>query len=251
MKTPLQSLLAVAVASCLFGISSEAAAGPLDFDRDSFFIVTGERMFGFGYSSTKSEDTVGNTKVTSTNKETDISLLAPSGGNAYNTPGVGLHFSVIPALTLGAQLGLVRSSSSNSVETAGKTTDSDGPTSLGFLIAPRVGYILGPSNAFYIWIRGGVTYYQAGATSEVTSGTGNTAQTTKTENSRSGFALSLDPMMVVTPVNRFGFMFGPVFDYEVSGKVKTETTTGSTTTSSSHDLNTLNLGFQFGLLGYI
>lgn len=247
MKNLLKSSLAVAVASCLFGISSEAAAGPLDFDRDSFFIVTGERLFGFDYSSTKTDVTAGNTTTTRTDKATSFSLLSPSGNNPYNAPSVGLHYSVIPALTIGAQLGLVRSSSTNSSEANGKTVESDGPTSSGFLFAPRIGYIIGPSNAFYIWARGGITYFQG--SSSIETSTNNVV--TKSENTRSGLALSIDPMFVVTPVNRFGIMFGPVLDLGLSGKDKTETTTGSTTNSQENDSKITNFGFQFGLLGYI
>lgn len=247
MKNLLKPLLATAVASCLFGISSEAAAGPLDFDRDSFFIVSGERMFGVGVSSTKSEVTQGGQTSTTTNSTTGVGLLAPASTNPYNTPLLGLHYSVIPALTLGASLGLTRVSTKTTTEAGGTKTEVEGDPTTGILFAPRVGYILGFSNSFYLWARGGITYYQASSSGE----TGTGAQLTKTESSTSALAFSLDPMFVVTPVNRFGFMFGPVLDLGLSGKIKTESTTGTTTTTNEIDSKTTNFGLQIGIVGYI
>lgn len=251
MKNLLKPLLATAVASCLFGISSEAAAGPLDFDRDSFFIVSAERMFGVGFSSTKTEFTEGNQTTTVTRSETGVGLLAPTGTNPYNTPLLGLHYAVIPALTVGASLGLTRVSSKTTTETNGpKTEDEDDPKT-GILFAPRVGYIFGFSNSFFLWARGGITYFQSSSGGE----SKEANVTTKTEKSNSALAFSLDPMFVVTPVNRFGFMFGPVLDFGISGKDKTETTTttNSTTTTETkeNDSKITNFGLQIGIVGYI
>jgi hypothetical protein len=247
MKNLLKPLLAASVASCLFGATREAAAGPLDFDRNSFFIATGERMFGVGLSSTKTEITVGNTTATTTQSTTGIGLLAPAANNPFNTPTLGLHYSVIPALTLGASLGLTRTSSKTTVETGGTKTEKEGDPTTTLLFAPRVGYIFFFSNAFYLWARGGISYYQTSSSGEETNGT----QTIKTSSSTSALALSLDPMFVFTPVARFGFLFGPVLDYGVSGKDKTETTIGTNTTTKEVDFKTTNFGFQVGLMGYI
>jgi hypothetical protein len=251
MKNLLKPLLATAVASCLFGISSEAAAGPLDFDRDSFFIVSAERMFGVGFSSTKSEVPEGNQTRTTTDSTTGVGLLAPASTNPYNTPLLGLHYSVIPALTVGASLGLTRVSTKTTVETNGKKEETEGDPTTGIIFAPRVGYILGFSNSFYLWARGGITYFQASSSGENSTGT----QTTKTESTVSALAFSLDPMFVVTPVNRFGFMFGPVLDLGLSGKSKTETTTtiGSTSNTETRetDRKINNFGLQIGIVGYI
>jgi hypothetical protein len=247
MKNLFKPLLAAAVASCLLGATREAAAGPLDFDRGNFFIATGERMFGFGLTSTKTEISVGSQTSTTTQSTTGIGLLTPAGGNVANTPALGLHYSVIPALTLGASLGLTRTSSKTTTEVGGKSETTEGDPTTGILFAPRVGYIFFFSDAFYLWARGGVSYYQTSSSGEQTTGT----QTTKTSTSTSSLALSLDPMFVFTPVTRFGFMFGPVLDYGVSGKSKTESTTGSTTTTNEIDFKTTNFGFMFGLMGYI
>jgi|GEM_PF-266601 len=246
MKNILKASLPAAIAAALVGAPSVAAAGPLDFDRDSFFIVSAERMFGFSYSQTKSELTVGNQTSTSTTKRSHISLLG-GNGNTYNTPLVGLHYSVIPALTLGAGIGFSRTSGTITQEGSGQSKDTDIDPTTTILLAPRVGYIIGFSNAFFLWARGGITYVNSSNTSESTNGTA----TTKTENSESHVALSLDPMFVVTPVNRFGFMFGPVLDFDLSGKTKSDTTTGSTTTSNEITNKITNFGLQVGLVGYL
>jgi hypothetical protein len=247
MKNLLKPLLAASVASCLFGTTREAAAGPLDFDRNNFFIATGERMFGLGLSSTKTEVTAGNTTTTITTSDTGIGLLTPAANNPFNTPALGLHYSVIPALTLGASLGLTRLTSKTTTEIGSNKTETKGDPTTTLLLAPRVGYIFFFSNAFYLWARGGISYYQSSSSGEQTVGT----QTTKTESTTSALALSLDPMFVFTPVARFGFLFGPVLDYGVSGKSKTETTIGTNTTPNEVDFKTTNFGFQFGLMGYI
>ncbi|MCU0657754.1 MAG: hypothetical protein MUF64_21575 [Polyangiaceae bacterium] len=247
MKNLLKPLLATAVASCLFGISSEAAAGPLDFDRNSFFILSAERMFGFNYSSTKTEETAGNTTTTTTDASTGIGLLSPSGGNPFSTPSLGLHYSVIPALTVGASLGLTRISTSTTSEQGGTKVETEGDPTTTILFAPRVGYIFGFTNAVYLWARGGISYYRSSTSSEETVGNNKTT----TESTNSGLALSLDPMLVITPVNRFGITLGPVFDIGLSGADKTETNSGSTTTTTERDVKTSNYGLQFGILGYL
>ncbi|MCS6898749.1 MAG: hypothetical protein RMJ98_04990 [Myxococcales bacterium] len=247
MKNLFKPLLPVTVALGLSSATREAAAGPLDFDRGNFLIATGERMFGFGLTSTTTEISVGNQISRTTQSDTGIGLLVPAGGNAANTPTLGLHYAVIPALTLGASLGLTRTSSKVTTEVGGKSETKEGDPTTGILLAPRVGYIFFFSEAFYLWARGGVSYYQTSTSKEETAGT----QTTKTSQSTSATMLSLDPMFVFTPVARFGFMFGPVLDYGVSGKNKVETTVGSTTNTQELDFKTTNFSFQFGLMGYI
>lgn len=239
----------LAVAAVILATSSEAAAGPLDFDRNNFFIISAERMFGFSYSSVKVETG----DVTSTQKTTAFSLLTPAGG-ALSTPSIGLHYSVIPALTIGANLGLSRTSPSTTVETPKETKDTDGDPTTNLLFGPRVGYIFGFSNAFYLWARGGITYARSSTSSETTDATTGKV-TASADTTTSIVALSLDPMFVVTPVNRFGIMFGPVFDVGLSASTKTESTvvsgSSSKTDSTTQDFSPLNIGLQFGLVGYI
>lgn len=238
-------LLSLAAVGGLLGSTSEASAGKLDFDRDSFFVVSADRTFGFSYAQDKSETTQGSTTITSTRKSTDVSLLIPNGGSPYNVPQFSLHYSVIPALTLGAGLGFRRSSGEATIEGGGQSTTVEGTPVTTFVIAPRVGYIFGFSNAFYLWARAGITYYNTSSESK----DAKTNSTTK--SSDSGLALSVEPMFVFTPVNRLGISFGPVLDLGLTGKDKNETTSGGTTTTVETDHKTTGFGLQIGLLGYI
>ena len=221
----LRALLGLATASCLLATAAPAVAGPLDFDHQQALIITAERLFGYSYSSTK--DAGDNKSI-----DSNFSLLAPSGGAgaAYGAPTIGVHYPVIPALTLGLNLGLVRTG--GSIEPKGGTSQ-DKDSSLGILLAPRVGYVLGINEGAYIWLRAGISYYRS-----------STGDDDKTKVVTSGVGLSADPMFVLTPVNHFGIMVGPVVDYPLSGSTKVGD-------GNSADLTITNFGLQFGLLGYL
>lgn len=216
------SAAAAAAAALLSPARAEAAGG--DFDVQQNLIITGERLFGYSYTSTKGPQD-------SKNVDSNFSLLVPSGGGgdatAYTGPSVGIHYPVIPQLTVGAQLGLLYAGGSTKQGDVSKDKDS----TFAFYLAPRVGYILGINPGAYIWLRGGVSYFNAS--------TGDGDQ----EFTRSGFGVTIDPMFVLTPVNHFGITLGPTVDLPLSGSHKSGDT--------SVDHTTTQFGLQFGLLGYL
>ncbi|RYE80358.1 MAG: hypothetical protein EOO74_02250 [Myxococcales bacterium] len=215
------SAVAAAAAALLSPSVAEAAGG--DFDTQPNLIITAERLFGYSYSST---NLPGDSKSTDSN----FSLLIPSGGagSVYGGPSVGVHYPIIPQLTLGAQLGLLYTSGTNKVGDVSKDKDS----TFGFLLAPRVGYILGINPGAYIWLRGGLSYFRS-----------STGGEDDKDTVYSGLAVSIDPMVVITPVNHFGITIGPTVDLPLTGSSKTGDT--------SVDVTTTQIGLQFGLLGYL
>lgn len=211
-------------------------------------IVSAERMFGVAFTSEKSEQTVGGVTTTQTNSDTGFGLLwNPGTSTPYNVPRVGVDYTVIDGLTVGGSLGFYTQSSKTKQEQGGASQEQDGPSLTALLFAPRVGYMLQFGDTMGLWLRGGVTYYNISSESESTVG----ANTVKNENGINGLALSLDPAFVITPVSHFGFFAGAMIDFGLTGKSKSESTSGGTTTSTEVDQKFNNFGINFGLLGYL
>jgi hypothetical protein len=258
MRTTMSTALVLASVS-IAGVAGAQATDTLGGQGQ--FIVSGERLFGLSlwWLKSKPDPTPGTPNpATTTWNGTDIHLLwgadidltdgGPSGTNAdfYSIPRIGFDYVAIPSLTLGGSVGYFHQSSSRERTSNGTTVSRDLPTGWGFLVSPRVGYIIGLSPLLAIWPRGGVTYFYAKSSSTNDSGT------TTTKVSLNGFAVSLDPQLVISPVPHFGFTVGPVADIPLAGNVRTESTNTNTSTTTSTDTSTkiTNLGLVVGMLGY-
>jgi hypothetical protein len=237
-------LRAAVVLSAVVAAPSALAA---DLGASGTIYLGAERMFGVSANSFKVDRTDG----TQTYSNTDIGLLWSAshniGDNAvpspYTVPRLGFDYAIIPNLTIGGALGFASSSLSVKTDRAGATTTQDGDTVTSFLISPRVGYIIGISDSIGIWLRGGFTYFNISAKSPEVNGR-------KTTNSANGLAFSLDPILVLSPVDHFGFFGGLMLDLPLTGTLKNETVQPGRTDSTSVDSKATNFGLNFGLLGY-
>jgi len=176
------------------------------------------------------------------------------GGNStfYTTPRVGFDYVIIPHLTIGGDLFVFFTTGGSTTTTTGNTSHTvDDPSGSAFGITPRVGYVFGISPLLSIWLRGGLSFYHAGA-SQPDGACTNQSDT----GSLNVFGLDLDPQLVIAPAPHFAFTAGPTLDFGFAGGASTTVPGGpggggcnsSTTTSggySSHDI-----GLTGGLLGW-
>jgi hypothetical protein len=266
----LRTTIPAVVALVCLGVVGEAQAqtagsGFGSLGTSGQFIISGERLTGLHFWSVKTQDDPTpadpNPNVVK-DSGTAINLLwggDTAAGSAsapvYSVPRIGLDFVVIPNLTVGASVGYIhRGSTRDTTSAAGVTvTDDHRPSGNGFLLNPRVGYVIGLTPTIAIWARGGLTYFYAKTTDENVNGMGVVTSTNKF--ALDGFALSLDPQVVFAPAPHFGVTLGPVLDLPLAGSSKNENTpmTGGmagVTTTTTTSVKITNFGLIAGLAGY-
>jgi hypothetical protein len=243
----------ISVAAALIALSVGGIAraqGADSFGGQGQFIVSADRLFGINFWSLKMQPDATPTnpnpgKVTESG--TSINLLWGSGSSVagedlevYSIPRLAFDYTVIPSLTLGGAIGYLHRSAKRETTANGVTTSEDRPTGDAFLINPRIGYAVSLSPTVAVWPRGGVTYFSA--SQKEPNGMGSVTL--------SGFAFSLDPQLVISPIPHFGFTLGLVADIPLSGTTKTETTVLGTKLSVEFPTKITNFGLAAGVLGY-
>jgi hypothetical protein len=157
-----------------------------------------ERLFGFNYLSPSEGNSI-----------TSFSLLGAGGLEAgaapYSIPRVAFDYFLVDGLSIG----LSTAFAVYSPQGADSTTE--------FAFYPRIGYALRLHDVLHVWPRFGISYLHN------SSGDGSYLM-----------AMTMEVMLVVTPVRHFGFTFGPNVDIGLAA-------TGSRLTQ---------FGAQFGLIGW-
>jgi hypothetical protein len=235
-----------------------------DFGQQGQFIISADRLFPlFGFTHYSQDNTTGPgvNKDTTSNSSSSLSFLygtsltvgqgVPFFTNLFFTvPRVGFDYVIIPNVTLGGDLVAYFSlggSSSHEVDRnngTSTTTTTDNPSVLLFGIAPRGGYILGLTDMFSLWLRGGLSFYTVSTKSTTTN------PDTSTTSNEHQFAIDLDPQFVFTPIPHLGFTAGLTADIPFGGGVSTDRTQGGTTVSTSNFASVFFLGVTVGMLGY-
>jgi hypothetical protein len=85
--------------------------------------------------------------------------------------------------------------------------DDDDDDHSDFLFSPRVGYAIGFSNKFGFWPRGGFTYHSRSRDDDAF-----------VDDDENGFAFTAEAMFYWTPIEHFGFLFGPTLDIDFTGE---------------------------------
>jgi hypothetical protein len=160
--------------------------------------MAAERLFGFNYASPSQGDGA-----------TMFSLLGASGIEAgaapYSIPRLAFDFFLADGLSLGLGAGFALYSPANA--------DSINEIEVN----PRIGYAIRASDIVHVWPRFGISYLH--------NSTGDGAYL---------MALTIEALLVVTPVHHFGFTIGPNVDIGLAA-------TGSKLTQ---------FGLQVGLIGW-
>jgi len=260
LRNPLA--LGVALASLAVVEPARAQTTVSGFGEPRQFIVSADRLFGLYFWSMKTvpdippTNPMGAQSVRDSGTEIDFlfgSDAAPVGGNGapiatvpvYSAPQLGLDYVFGPGITVGGSVGyLHRGSSREQTAVNNVVTSRDMPSGHAFLFHPRGGYVFDFTPLLSVWARGGITYFFA--SSEGTNATG----TTTTRVSVNGFALTLDPSLVITPLPHLGVTVGPMLDLPLGGGATTETTNGAVTVSTGASFKVTNFGLSAGALAY-
>ncbi len=233
-----------------------------DFGQQGQFIFSGDRLFSlFAYDNVTQDDIVfgglpgGATSQTTTTNQTTMSFFYGQNGNApesfFSVPRVGLDYVFLPNMTLGGDVVLLLTlGGSTKHETdfpnmTNQTTTSN-PSTTGFGIAPRYGYILPLTDMFSLWLRGGFSYYTATVKQSTTVG----GETTTSSANLDQFGIDLEPQIVFTAIPHVGFTAGLACDIPLAGGHSLENDTGNTSQSASAHSSIFYLGLELGMLAH-
>jgi hypothetical protein len=227
------------------GVFPRPARGSIDEPRS--VVISADRLFGLAASRTTTENANAQGTVVSETSvsRTDLALLASSPSTIYSIPRLAVDFTVVGGLTVGGAFGFATGGSANSTTRDTTTTETEGPDSTAFLLAPRAGFAYSLGKLLGLWVRGGFTY--ARTTTE--RDTVILGQTVTTKSISSGFALDVEPALTVMPFDHFGFLASAVLDLPLTGTLKSQTITATSTTSLERDQKVRNLGVLCGLFG--
>lgn len=197
---------AVFAGALLFGTAAQAQQGQ-GFSEQYPAVLTFENFGGIMYVRTKigSSDAQGSTAA-----GTFLSLVPGAP-----LPQLGFHYFVAPPLSLGVGLHYSDVSHRGSA----------------FEIEPRVGVAFPFESGTALWLRGGVTYF-------------NYKDQLLGTEIQSGIAPGGEALLVLEPVDHFGFLVGARCLVSVGAKDKLESSS-STTTS---DFSMIEAGFTVGVL---
>jgi hypothetical protein len=199
------------------------------------FMVTGEDMAGY-FSEHVGYKDVNNLDFDATRNHLSL---------PFRTAGVklGLHYFVIPGLSLGGAVGFESRSGSNTYQDVGGVYTRPIGTETTFLLQPRAGYLLMLTPVAGFWFRAGLGFrYDQ-----------NRANDYQTDSriTDTSWQLSGDVLFVITPVTHFGFYIGPTGDISLTGTHHEHIVDPpNPTVDWSHSASYSRLGLGMGLLGY-
>ena len=234
------------IAAVFFGAVAGAALAFFSWERDALaqarfgdksqLAITGENLFVFSSERFGEHFPDGEHSVTTTR----FGFLYSQGSATPRGPQAGIHFFIIPSLSIGATLGYEsRGGSETQPEGMRGIITRDTENISTFVIVPKVGYALMFTNVVGFWFRGGPGYFRVGATNPID---------TRIKDVNSYGLLSLDAFFVISPVQHFGFYLGPQGDISFTG---THSHTDQNGIEISQTANYRSLGLGLGLIGYI
>jgi hypothetical protein len=175
--------------------------GPWTAARSSF-VLSAESLFGIGYARQVEQltDTFGQRReIVSSGLVLHVfkgsELDAP-----LSTARLGFDGVLGPGVTLGAGFGF--NQFDQEITTGNETTSL---TIRTLIFAPRVGYLLAPSRYVGVWLRGGIAYINMHL------------EIADVRQKISATALTLDPMLVITPLPHVGIFVGPSLNVGLGG----------------------------------
>jgi hypothetical protein len=183
----MRKLIFTTVAAAVVLAASAASADPrLGYKGDA--ALSADRIMGITWSRRHRE--LGNQSQNDNVTGVTFMWRGDVQPTPFEAPRLSFDYFVIDSLNIGG--------------TVGYASYGDDADEAHFLLAPRVGYLFGISDAWGFWLRGGLTYHSV-------SRPGN--------GDEDGFAFTAEGMFTVTPVDHFGFVFGPTFDMDFTGSV--------------------------------
>jgi hypothetical protein len=167
--------------------------------------------------------------------------------NPFGTPRIAFDAFVLPNLTLGGSVGYASTSGSVKATAGTQSAEATMPTSSAIVLAPRVGAAFSLSPWVTIWARGGITYSHCSVEQDAPKQGSNGNELVPIATlSWDEVAVSLDPMVVFTPISHLGVAIGPTFDIPISNSIDV---TGVSSPNEIH-FALSNYGVTGGILGY-
>jgi len=212
---------ALAFSAATLGASS-AFAQMENFGKSGSMGFSAERLFAFykarvSYELPNGED-----------EDYDYSGFGfGMGANSYpfNWPRLAFDYFVIDQLSIGGALGYASFDDDNDNRVSGGDSEA-------FLLAPRVGYWIPIGGVVGFWPRGGFTYHSLDPDGA--------------DNNQSGFALTLEGMFGIGPVENFAFLAGPTIDWDFTGNRECRIQNRD----DECDTRYRSFGLQVGLMGW-
>jgi hypothetical protein len=229
----------VSLAAAALFAREQSAVAQARFGDKGQLAITGENLFGLQterVGESVPNPMFPNTETTTTSNR--FGFLYSQGTPTPHGPQVGAHYFIIPSLSLGGTLGYEsRAGSQTRVQNNGVTVTNDTPNVSTFTFLPKVGYALMFRDKVGFWFRGGLGVFRV-ETSEANS---------PRKDSDTWWLLSLDALLVVSPVPNFGFYVGPQADISFSG---THSNTDNRGIETSWGSSYRDIGLGAGLVGY-
>jgi hypothetical protein len=216
------------------------AASAEPFGAHGTVAIGAERLFGLEYTSqtnTPPGGTEQKSSVTSVSLFGHTALLEDMGNLVSAMPRLSADVFLGPGVSVG---GALMYQSMNVDHPASGPNDSSDKIGLNLLLfAPRVGFGARITDTFAIWPRLGITYLHSWTSqSSMSAGVED-----KSRGTGNNMFLTLDAMMVVSPVQHAAFTFGPTFDYLLS-----QSSTRDGVGVATGDIGMYSLGLQAGIL---
>ena len=190
------------------GAASAQQVGSTFSTTQSRFVLSAERLFGLSFASETQEDPTPppepDTETTTTNigLGTNLALHSP-----FVQPQFGFDVFVIDRLSVGAALSYWQATGEQ--EQGGQSQDLT-DISL-FRVTPRVGFGMMFTDILGLWARGGLTYYNL-----------STEDNDGDKTSLNGLAVTLEGLLMISPVDHVGIHLGPTFDIGITGEQESD-----------------------------
>lgn len=194
-------------------VSAPALASAQSLERKGNAIFSAERMMGITATHVSWEEGAFDAE----NDYTSFSFGWREAPSVFDIPRVAFDYTIIDHLSIGGSIGFY------SID-----PDEGGGDLSGFVLSPRVGYILEFGRVVGMWPRGGFTYHSG-----------------ERPNDNHGFALTLECPFTFSPAEHFAFHVGPTFDVDMFGEAE-----NIGPGNVDVDQNYRTFGLNAGLLGW-
>ncbi len=223
-----QVALGLLLASSAFAVTATARAQILG--APGTVAIGVENVTGFDATTVKYNDA---TNVEITNSTTQLSLLLKTGAR------IGVHYFIIPQVSLGGSLGYESFSGSVTQPDVGGSYSQDKQTDSVFLLRFRAGYLLPLSNTAGFWFRAGPGVNRTSSHPDVL---------TPYVVTETFWTVGLDILFVYAPVPVVGFFAGPTGDLSFVGRHSEDNYGPNNNLSYSHSGSYRQLGADLGIM---
>jgi hypothetical protein len=172
---------AVPLAAALAQLTLTNAASAQNYYRAGKVSLSIERAFGIHHVSNHYDPEVGADR---SDASTSVGLGWHEPLSAFHSARIAIDGFVTDRLSLGGAFGAFWHSGDNETD--------------GFILAPRIGYVIPISRSFSFWPRGGVSYARVG--------------------DRTLFGFTAEAMFVASPSPDWHILFGPTMDVAPFGR---------------------------------